>query len=263
MPVTDAIPLPGSGGEGFGEGVDIFNKLLQGPQKSQELQQKIQEMMETAKYHQGLLGIQQQEQNRLGAESPLKMELLRARIEQAKNIQNNPKLSAQERTQAMKLLEAGRSIQGIATRGHKLSSLLEENPQLTGWIPGTKAAFNRPGEKLGEFIPTTAELQAGIGRLASQRGGAQVLKWAERVKPSAWKDVESNKGVVNSLLEDAKSDFEETKNEYESLTGQSYPIQFPQGNPTGTTTMYKNGNEYHIPSDQVEAAKKKGYTSAK
>lgn len=56
MPITGAIPLPESGADAFFSGAtntqNILSKILQGQQRNQELG-------ETAKYHQGQLGIQQ------------------------------------------------------------------------------------------------------------------------------------------------------------------------------------------------------------
>lgn len=85
--ITSAIPLPGSGSEGFAAGFggmdNVFKRLI-----AQKL--KEQEMAETAKYHQGSLGIQQgnldlqrAQEGRLAQLAPFQRKLIQAQVEKA------------------------------------------------------------------------------------------------------------------------------------------------------------------------------------
>jgi hypothetical protein len=265
MAMFAPIPLPGIDNDPFKDVMDYFETI----QKRKALQQEAANTLAEKQKEFGITNqLEREKLAQVNSLKPLQMELLRAKIAEIQNGQNGgKKLTAQERSQKMKLLEAGRAVQGLASRGNKLSSLLEENPNLTGWGPGVKTLLKKPGEKLGSFNSTAGGIQADIARLGGQRGGAQLIKWAKSIKPNEWNDVETNTGMVNSLLENAKSDYGDIKNEYEDLTGESYPIQFPErqtgNNPPGTTKMYKNGNEYHIPNEEVAGAKVSGYSNEK
>ena len=249
------IPLPTLNNDAFKDVMDYFEQIQKrkalAQQAEKELAQKEKQfgqtfeqgrtefaenkalerekMAELAKYHQQQLAKQ-------STLDPLRAELLRARIEQARSKGEEVKLSPQEKTQSMKLLEAGRSLKSVVERAHGIDALLEENPSLTGYKAGFKSLLNKPGKKVSELIEKSGNLQSAIGRLASQRGGAAVLKWAEKVKPSVWKDVESNKGMTKSIIEDTMNDFQEAKDEYESLTGKSYPIKMPKMKSTSAST---------------------------
>lgn len=109
------------------------------------------------------------------------------------------------------------------------------------------------GEDLGNFNVTAGDVQAAMAHLGSKMGGAQALKWAEKMKASDWKNVPSNLGHVRGAIGDAMSDFEDFQTGYEALTGQPYPLSAEETE-SGTTTLYRNGKEYNIPNDRVEKA---------
>lgn len=245
-----SIPLPGMSNEPFKDVMDYFEQIQQRKAQQQQFGQQ--------------LDLDKQKLAQSGKFDALKQQLLLAKIAAANRSGTNAgkTLSAQERSSAMKLLDAGRALQGMRNKSLKLKQLLKENPNLTGLGGGLKTLFGVPGESLGTFNETAGNLQADFGKLASRYGGAQVLKWAGKVKPGEWKDVDSNLGYVNSIYDNAGSDFEDIKNQYEDITGKPYPLQLPKAegnNPPGTTIMYKGGEEYHIPNDKVESAKKSGY----
>jgi hypothetical protein len=130
---------------------------------------------------------------------------------------------------ASKLQTSGRELQSLVSRAQKVEKLLNENPKLTGFSQGGLASLNLSESKqLAEFDQTTRKLQADMGRYGSQRGGAQALKWAEKSKPGTYKTVNYNKGMIKSILEDAKSDYQEMAQEYKDRTGKEYPIKFPE-----------------------------------
>ncbi len=255
------IPLPDPNNDPFKDAFDYFETIQKRKAAERESQNTLAEKQkEFAMTH----ALEQQKLSEISAYHKAKLEtMLNGGVK---------KLTAQERNQAMKLLDAGRSLQSIGSKGSKLKNLLDEDKNLTGWVPGAKAWVGKGGEKLNEFTNTAGEAQAAMGRLASTRGGAQVLKWADRYKASNWKDHDANRGMVKGMYESAKSDYDEAKAEYEDLTGKPYPIKFPEvsfesgggfapssSNPPGTTVMHKGGEEYHIPDDKVAAAKLAGY----
>lgn len=258
------IPLPQLHNEAFSDALDYLEKIRERKQKGEQEKAKLAQdqkqfdvnktleemkLKELREYHQGSLAQQ-------GKLDPLRMELLRARIEQARSKGEEVKLSPQERTQSMKLLEAGRSLKSVLEKAQGIDLLLQENPNLTGYKAGFKSMLNKPGGKVAQLIEKSGNLQSAIGRLASQRGGAQVLKWAEKVKPSVWKDVQSNLGMTSSILEDTGADFEEVKNEFEALTGKPFPIQMPTGKKKGKKVKVKDNQTGEIHEMSEEEAKK-------
>jgi hypothetical protein len=170
---------------------------------------------------------------------PLKMELLKARIEAVK-AGKNQKESPEDRMQrevdtvekkedvkeGSKLKTAARTLQGVREKGLKLKKLLEENPGLTGWRQGGLAMLNlSQSEALAKFDQTARRLQADMARYGSQRGGAQALKWAERAKPSNFRGNKYNMGMIDSILEDTDSEHENMASEYQSRLGKEFPIK--------------------------------------
>ncbi len=135
----------------------------------------------------------------------------------------------EDRKAASKLQTSGRELQSLVNRAQKVEKLLNDNPDLTGFVKGGLASLNlSESKKLAEFDQTTRKLQADMGRYGSQRGGAQALKWAEKSKPGTYKTVDYNKGMIKSILDDAKNDYDEMAQEYKDRTGKEYPIKFPE-----------------------------------
>lgn len=142
---------------------------------------------------------------------------------------------------ASKLQTSGRELQSLVNRAKKVQKLLNDNPSLTGLRQGGLASLNLSQSKqLAEFDQTTRKLQADMGRYGSQRGGAQALKWAEKSKPGTYKTVDYNKGMIKSILDDAKNDYDEMAQEYKDRTGKEYPIKFPEMPKTSVTKEQVN-----------------------
>lgn len=167
-----------------------------------------QKLAETGNYHQGYLNLLKDKVNAL-------------------NGSGGKKLSAQERAQAMKLLEQGRTGLSLYTKNQKLGKLLEKHPDLTGKMPWLLNQMGMGGDLLGEFNTTAGDIQAAISRLASSRPGIGSIKWAGKIKPNDWKDVNSNLGHVRGLNEDTIADLAGIKDEYEAITGEKYPLEIP------------------------------------
>ena len=244
MAMFEPIPLPGLGGDVYKDVMDYFETLQK--RRSDQLQ-KAKELAETQREFGINKGLEQQ-----------KLNLLKQKLDIMRENANNPKLSAQEKVQAMKLVDAGRSLQSVAHRANKLSNMLETKPGATGWIPGAKEALGFGSEDTSEFNQTAGMLQADMAKFGSQRGGAQALKWAERVKPGKYKSNISNKGYIKSIIDDSNSDFEDIKNEYETLTGRPYPIEMPTTNTKSVITVVdSNGDESQIYKENLPEAKKR------
>lgn len=129
---------------------------------------------------------------------------------------------------ASKLESSGYELNKLAARAIKIKNILEKNPDLTGWLPGMAFTTNMSkNPALAELVQTAAKLQADMAKYGSQRGGAAVLKWAEKAKPSVYKQTSFNLGMVNSIIEDAINDFDEAATEYKRRTGKKYPVKFP------------------------------------
>lgn len=270
MGLLNSIPLPTGGNEAFKDVMDYFEEI----QKRKAMQAKATQ--ENQMEQQKLNSLNEYRQSQLAQSAgmkPLQMELLRARIADLKNKKAEVKETPEEKAQrevdiytkkegakeGIKIKTSARNLKEMTDRALKLRKLIKENPGLTGWLPGLKASMNiSRNPKLGEFQQTATKLQADMGRYGSTRGGAQALKWAERAKPSNYKDTGFNLGMINSILEDANADYKELGKEHEDYTGKSLGIEFP--NTSETTLMYKKGKKYNIPTDQIEDAKTKGYS---
>lgn len=167
---------------------------------------------------------------------------------------------------ASKLVSSGRELISLVDRAKKVKDLLDENPGLTGWLQGGLASLNlSQSKKLAEFDQTTRKLQADMGRYGSQRGGAQVLKWAERSKPGTYKSVDYNQGMVKSILDDAKADYVEMAREYKDRTGKDFPVPFPEmgsnaesgGGSDRITIVDSNGGEHTILRQNLDKARER------
>ncbi len=260
--MQNRIPLPNP--NNFKMFDDVF-EYLKDIRNRQAIQQTAGQKLEEDKRQFGISNALEQQKagetaNYHNQALALKMQELQQKVGNGGRI-----LSPQERTQKMKLLESARGAMSIVNKTNELEEILTENPHLTGWVPHLMNAIGKGGEKLGRFTTTTGDLQALIGKLASQRGGAQIIKWAEKMKPSDWKDVVTNLGHVRGLRETTSQDFTDIADEYETITGEKFPLKLPplQGNsenPPGTTVMHKNGKDFHIPDAEVAEAEAAGYT---
>lgn len=102
----------------------------------------------------------------------------------------------------------------------ELQDLLKENPNLTGFWPGVAVATRRSSNpKLAAFQEKVTKLQAALGRLASQRGGAAVTNWAAGGKPHPGNAGKYNLGMIESGLQDLKREYANVNKEHKSLTG--------------------------------------------
>jgi hypothetical protein len=257
MAMFEPIPLPKADNPQFKDVMDYLEtirqrkgKQAQFEQEQQRLQDQfgqtkqleMQKLAELAKYHQATL-------NQNESLNPLKVDLLKARIEALKN--SGSKLSPQEKTQSMKILESGRSLKSMVDKANKIDELLDTNPDLTGILQGASSSLNLSNnEKLAEFDQRTRKLQADMARYGSQRGGVQALKWAERSKPGVYRTHNYNKGMIKSIQEDAQSDYNELKQEYEDLTGKPYPISLSEMKIENSSSQPKITKE-HVTEENI------------
>jgi hypothetical protein len=142
--------------------------------------------------------------------------------------------------------KSARDLKSMHDRALKLKKMIEEDPNLTGIIQGGKAQFNLSNDpKLAEFIQTSRKLQADMARYGSQRGGAQALKWAERAKPGEYRSGKFNLGMINSILEDSKSDYENLNSEYMDMNKRPLHIKLtPDEKKEGVVEL--NGKKYKM-----------------
>jgi hypothetical protein len=248
------IPIAGVGNEAFKDVFDYLEEIQKRRSLSQSAAEKLAEekrqfgmtnqleqnkLAETEKYHQGTLA-----QN--AGLKPLQMELLKAKILQAKSASNGKTLSPQERSEKMKLLTSARNLQGIYSKQIELKRLLEKNPTLTGWIPSLKNYFGKGGKQLGKFTSGAGELQALIARLGGQRGGAALVQWAKTIKPSEWKDIESNIGLIEGGMTTTEKDYDDIRNEFKYLTDEDLPMSLPKQQEKMVEIEDENGNKEKV-----------------
>lgn len=254
MAMFAPIPLPNpNNNEAFKDVMDYFETIKQRKAVQQQHQEKLlqeqKQFEETKKFEREKMMMQNQlEQAKLS-------ELMNYHRSKLAKANETPPLSAQERSEAMKLLESGRSMKSILEKTQGIHKLLTDNPNASGWGAGFRNMLKKPGKETSQLIEKSGNLQAAIGRLGSQRGGAQVLKWAEKIKPDVWKDQESNLGMTSSIMEDTLSDFNEAKNEYEALTGKPYPIKMPE-NGKGKKVKIRDNQTGKVMEVTEEEAKK-------
>lgn len=162
---------------------------------------------------------------------PISQETPEARQKRETQTRIDAATGIEDAKQASKLQTSGRDLLNLVTRAQKIKKLLDENSDLTGLRQGGLAALNlSQSKKLAEFDQTTRKLQADMARYGSQRGGAQALKWAERSKPGTFKSVDYNQGMIKSILDDSKADYDEMASEYKDRTGKEFPLKFPENN---------------------------------
>ena len=142
--------------------------------------------------------------------------------------------------------KSARDLKSMHDRALKLRNMLEKNPNLTGLIQGAKASTNLSQDKdLAEFIQTTRKLQADMGRYGSQRGGAQALKWAEKSKPGEFRSGKFNLGMIQSILDDAESDYQNLNTEYTDMNKRPLSVKLqPSKKDESNDVVNLNGKQY-------------------
>jgi len=161
---------------------------------------------------------------------------------------------------ATTMKKAARSLATTAALANQLDDLLAENPDLTGIGQGTASKLNlSTNPKIGEFTTTAGNLQAEIGRYASQRGGVQALKWASTIKPGLFKQPEVNQGMIDATKQHLRDEYERLNQEYKDSTGQDLPIKMPDLNPSDKKMMtFRNKKTGEVQTISRGDAKKKG-----
>lgn len=82
-------------------------------------------------------------------------------------------------------------------------------------------------EDLGKLKHIFGLIQANLGRYASKQGGAQVIKWANDVKPNIFSNDKVNMAMLDSVLENGKSDYDLHNKRYKNKVNKNLPFKFP------------------------------------
>jgi hypothetical protein len=141
--------------------------------------------------------------------------------------------------------KSAREIKSMHDRALKLRKMIEENPNLTNIFQGAKAYTNISNDpKLAEFIQTSRKLQADMARYGSSRGGAVALKWAERAKPSEFRNGKFNLGMINSIIEDSESDYGILNDEYSDMHKHGLSVKLSPSKKDDIVVL--NGKKYKM-----------------
>jgi len=185
---------------------------------------------------------------------------------------------------AQKLEDAALTLKRSHSLYKQLNDILDKRPNLTGVGSGLASSLNMSSNPdLAAFQTISGRAQAELGRLGSQRGGAQVLKWAETNKPGIYKPVKYNRGIIGGTINSLQNDYNDLNEEYRAKTGknlpfklesseqsESVPVSAPVSNFQATSSanesnkpiaiLYKGGKEYHLPPKLMQKALKEGFS---
>jgi len=196
---------------------------------------ELQKLAELANYHKGLT-------SNAAALRDLRMDLLKEKILQARRAGETPEEKMQReiktRTTVSENVEGNkegnkiknqiRSLINLSNLTNDATSILNENPNLTGIGSGLSTKFNLSNNPaLGKFSTITGKMQAEIGRYASQRGGIQSVKWAEKIKPSEWKSENYNYGMLDESQQNIIDEYNSLASQYKDITGKDINLKLP------------------------------------
>lgn len=280
--VIPQLESPGTGIlQGAKVGQNILASILAGKQREQQLaQQALADKLQN-QYQMGELGLSREKFNEEKKLTPLKMDLLKAKIEQALrekyNRPNATQLKSKEglQTQADSLFEA-------LNKYKNLHNMLVKNPNLTGFKEGlaSKIGFEiSPGA--AEFKNTSGELQAALARGLSARGGIQAFKAASTMKPDVGSQGNYNMSMIKAGIRNSLDHLDVINSHHRELTGQDLPnyydkrkefldlisdkqVNKPEKKSNNkeepSVVLYKNGKQYRIPPKLMQKALSEGFT---
>lgn len=221
MAMFAPIPLPGMDNPQFKDVMDYFDTLKQAQDKRNQYAQanslEKQKLDELAKYHQQSLAQE-------GSLNPLKMELLRAKIESLKN--GGGALSVQDK--ATQKLNAKRmddiekqagELSGHMSQAADASNILDKNNAATGYAPAFQNLIGKGSGETGALKDIFGNLQASLGKDFSSRGSVYGTKLAGNMKPSLLADYESNTGNLNQIHKDYYRRWKLMNDDYKRLSG--------------------------------------------
>lgn len=153
---------------------------------------------------------------------------------------------------------------------HSIDTIREiynRNKKFTG--PGVAFGKNLgmlDKKDLGALQAAFGDIQAAVAHNASQKGGAQVIRWAGTVKPSLFNPQNFNLGMVDTLENAALYDYSAMNRDHKNLVKRDLPAhnervkQYEQGNsgnPVKTITVItSDGQDQDIDEDKFDEAKK-------
>lgn len=220
MAMFAPIPLPGIDNPQFKDVMDYFDTLKQAQDKRNQYAQanalEKQKLDELAKYHQQSLAQE-------GSLNPLKMELLRAKIESLKN--TGGQSSQDKATQKLNakriddIEKQAAELSGHMGQAADASEILDKNNSATGYAPALQNLIGKGSGETGALKDIFGNLQASLGKDFSSRGSVYGTKLAGNMKPSLLADYESNTGNLNQIHKDYYRRWKLMQKDYNRLTG--------------------------------------------
>lgn len=231
MAMFAPIPLPGIDNPQFKDVMDYLEQLRQNKinqanlnakqqlEKSQFAQNKDlerQKMEELAKYHQQLL-------NQNQSLNPLKMELLKNKIESLKN-GSNPSIQDKEteKLNAKRLDDIEKESSELSSsmsNAVDASTILEKNHSATGYGAATKNYIGKGSQETGELNDIFGSMQANLAKDYGKRGSVYGTKLAGNRKPALKNDYEQNIGALNQIHKDYYRRYKLMEKDYKRLSG--------------------------------------------
>lgn len=141
----------------------------------------------------------------------------------------------------------------------ELERLLQKNPSLTGLGPNIQRKLKISKDPdLAAFQGTAGKLQATLGRLASQRGGAAVINWTESVKPHSGNTGKFNMGLIKQGLKDLEREYKNIAEENKSIGGKPFkPLSETYESSDVVKMIRPDGKEVPVHVSNIDTAKNK------
>lgn len=175
----------------------------------------------------GLIGAQTNKANqaRASALDPIQKLMLQQQFkDQSGQLKEDRKTKYDLESSAKDILDSARHVSAMQND-------LGDDDWVTGRVTGNinralaSAGLGRQKQAQGlEDIESRSRLlQASLAKLASSRGGAQVMEMIKGAKPSASFGSQRNRNILKSLEDQERGMFNAVKSEYEEKLGKKFP----------------------------------------
>lgn len=230
MAMFGPIPLPGIDNPQFKDVMDYWEQIQKRKalqhQAAQELAQKDsqfgisndldrQKLAELAKFHNQSLAQGE-------ALNPLKMELLRTKIESLKNSGQSVQDKYNQKLKDKRLDDIEKQANDLAANMNNAvdaTDILEKNPAATGYTPAMQNWVGKGSEETGALNDIFGGMQASLAKDYSSRGSVYGTKLAGNRKPSLKNDYEQNIGTLNQIHKDYFRRYKQMSEDYKRLSG--------------------------------------------
>lgn len=226
MAMFAPIPLPNIDNFKFD---DVFD-YLETMRKRQALQQEAAQRLSQEKNQFDVkTNLEKQRIAQEGALNPLKMELLKARIEEARKNAAKPELSKLDEKRLADIESKAGDLRAKMANSADASAILEKNKNVTGNLPALQTWAGIGSGDAGALNDIFGSMQADLAKDYSGRGSVYGTKLAGNRKPNMRYGYNQNIGILNEIDKDYYRRYKQMQADYKRISGgEDLPIDIPE-----------------------------------